>query len=63
MAGGLEGHFFVAAEDYSVAASDAEDEGAALGAGVAFSQLVGHFVVLKECDWGEGWDGFPPARE
>lgn len=37
LARGLEGHFYVAAEYYAVASSDAEDEGAALLAGVSLS--------------------------
>ncbi len=37
LAGGLEGHFLVAAEDYAFASTNAEDEGAALLAGVSFS--------------------------
>ncbi len=37
LAGGLEGHFFVAAENDAVSPAYAEDEGAALLAGVTFS--------------------------
>ena len=47
----LEGHFHVAADDYAVSTSHAENKGAALLASVTFSELVGHFLILVFGSW------------
>jgi hypothetical protein len=44
--GRLEGHLYVAADDYAVSTSHAENKGAALLASVTFSELVGHSFIL-----------------